>query len=549
MVEELGVEALAAGSHFHWPGDNPIKTPGLDNNLSADAEIIQSKWDGAVEPGLQLLATSQIGHTFTFLRERGIEAYIVGGFIRDFLMGRPSDDIDLAVKANSKTVAIELAGKLGGKFVPLDAERGIYRLVLEEKNGQLKIDISSVEKDIYRDLSRRDFTIDAMAFAIEPSNLKAIKSDGKITSGSIIDPFNGQADLKSHILRAVDKSVFLNDPARLLRAYRLAAEMGLTIDENTEGLIQENSLLVKNVAGERIREELLGILSRKRTEESLRKMDSLGLLDNLFPELTPAKGVAQPGWHVYDVFEHSLATVYESERILQSQLIERQSDPLLSYLNWDRDTDEYFKEEIAQGSPRYALSKLAGLFHDIAKPQTKSLTQDGFAHFYGHTKIGADITRAIMERLRFSNREMDLVEIMVENHLRPTQMGDGSGDGRPGKKAIYRFFRDTKDASLDILCLSLADYLASKGKEVDRKDWQAKVDAVHYILKTHNEMQIVTKTPRLLNGHDLMKEFSLSPGPVLGDLLEKVEEARVLGQISTKEEALSFVGKILKEKK
>lgn len=547
MVEELRVEALAPGSYFHWPGDNPIKTPRLNGQLSSYTAIIYSKGGKAEALGLQHLVIPQISHLFSFLKEESIEAYIVGGFVRDSFLERACKDIDLAVKADSKTVAVELAGSIGCSFVPLDVERGIYRLVLGEKDRQLYIDISAIEGDIYRDLSRRDFAIDAMALPVDSSTLKTILSEGKMTAGDIVDPFNGQSDLKSRVIRAIDERVFLSDPARLLRAFRLAAEIDFVIDKETEQLIRKSCHLVGNVAGERVREELLGILSCKKTEESLRKMDSLGLLDELFPELAPAKGVSQPGWHVYDVFDHSLATVYEVEHLLQSGSEERRQDPLLSCLHWDEQTEEHFKEEIAPGSQRYALNKLAGLLHDVAKPQTKTLTPDGgHAHFYGHTNIGAEISRSIMERIRFSNREIDLVEVIIDNHLRPTQMGDVAGDGKPTKKAVYRFFRDTKDVSLDILYLSLADYLASKGKDVDRKEWQENVDLVHYILKTHKEMQVVTITPRLIDGHEVMNKFSLSAGPLIGELLEKVEEARALGQISTKEEALSLVGKLLK---
>ncbi len=517
MVEEPGLEALAPGSHFHWPGDNPVETPGL------------------------------ISQVFAFLNGKGVEAYIVGGFIRDTLLGRPSEDIDLAVKADSRTLALELAETIGFTFVPLDAERGVYRLVYGEKGSQFEIDISTIRGDINRDLSERDFTIDAMALPAGLSILQTVISDGKIAAGSIIDPFQGQLDLQRRILRAVSEDAFDNDPARLLRAFRLAAEMSFSIDKGTEELIRRSAHLVKNVAGERIREELLAVLRGRGTVDSLKRMDSLGLMDELFPELAPAKGVSQPGWHVYDVFVHSMVTVGESERILQSGAEERQRDPLLSYLEWDEEAERHFREEVAPGSTRCALNKLAGLFHDVAKPQTRTLTPEGFAHFYGHTTMGAEASRRILERLRFSNREINLVGIIVENHLRPTQMGDASGDGRPSKKAVYRFFRDTGEASLDVLYLSLADFLASKGEEVRREDWQANVDNVHYVLKTHKEMRAVTKAPRVLNGHDLIKEFSLSPGPLLGELLGKVEEARALGRISTRAEALVFVKGMLKD--
>ena len=255
----------------------------------------------------------------------------------------------------------------------------------------------------------------------------------------------------------VSRTAFQDDPARLLRAVRLAAEYGFTIDEETEALIQAQSQLICQVAGERVREELCRLLSIPNSAPFLYYLDRLGLLTAIFPELEPTKGVEQPWEHFWDVFHHSIETVAAVERLLKVE--ESEQDPALSLVPHFPVLMKPLKE-VGSSITRSTLLKLAALLHDIAKPQTKSLEPSGRARFLGHTKEGAEIAGYILQRLRFSNREIRTVQKMIESHLRPWQMG---GDGKPTHRAIYRFFRDTGEASTDIIFLSLADFLATQG--------------------------------------------------------------------------------------
>jgi poly(A) polymerase len=170
------------------------------------------------------------------------------------------------------------------------------------------------------------------------------------------------------------------------------------------------------------------------------------------------------------------------------------------------------------------------------------MDSDGRARFLGHPQEGAAVTAAIMERLRFSNREIKLVELLVRYHLRPTQM---SNEGLPTDRAIYRYFRDTGEAGIDLLFLCLADHLATRGMFLDVDQWREHTRMTVYVLKKHMEEETITAPPKLIDGHDIMGTFGLEPGPKLGMLLENLREAQAAGEISTRERALDYIGRLL----
>jgi len=198
--------------------------------------------------------------------------------------------------------------------------------------------------------------------------------------------------------------------------------------------------------------------------------------------------------------------------------------------------------EVSSGSTRRLLLKLAALLHDIAKPQTKAIDESGRMRFLGHAQEGAAIAVNILERLRFSSKEVKLVEAMVRHHLRPVQM---SHNELPSRRAIYRYFRDTGEAGIDILFLSLADHLAARGPHLNLADWQEHAKMVNYVLAQCFQEENLVVPPKLIDGHDLVNIFSMSPGPRIGEFLEAVRETQAAGEIATREEALSFVDSLL----
>ena len=178
----------------------------------------------------------------------------------------------------------------------------------------------------------------------------------------------------------------------------------------------------------------------------------------------------------------------------------------------------------------------------FAKPQTKAIDAGGRLRFLGHATEGAIITANILERLRFSAKEVKLIETVVKHHLRPGQM---SQDELPSRRAIYRYFRDTAEAGIDTLFLSLADHLATRGPNLDLAAWQEHTRIVAYVIGQHFEPTDTARPARLVDGHDIINIFSITPGPKIGEILEAVREAQASGEVTSREAALSFIDKLL----
>ncbi len=467
------------------------------------------------------------------LAKKHIPAYIVGGFIRDTLLGRPTADIDIGVDADALAVAIDVADSLDAKYVALDDINLVGRVILPD--GKWQIDFSTLQGDIHQDLARRDFTIDAMALEL----------DAEFSAKNIIDPFHGRDDLRRRSIKAVSEIIFQEDAVRLLRAVRLAAELDFTIEGATEKLIAKSSSLIAGVAAERVREELLPILNLSRAGQRLFYLDKLGLLTTLIPELTATKGVEQPEEHAWDVFEHSIQTVATTEFVLRESPWEYAGKKVLTAVPWSDELKKHFDREISSGSTARSMLKLAALLHDIAKPQTKTTDGDR-TRFLGHADIGAETAAAIMERLRFSKREIQLVSLLIKYHLRPTQM---SNECMPTNRAIYRYFRDTGEAGIDLLYLCLADHLAARAASLDLNLWQEHCRMTEYILEKHSNEVVLSAPPKIFDGNDIIRMFKLKPGPKIGKLLEELHEAQASGDITTREQAAAYIGKLLSEKK
>ena len=467
------------------------------------------------------------------LIQHNCQAYVVGGFVRDWLLGRETADIDIAVNGDALSVAQEVAKAIDGRYVLLDEANKVARVVVVGDDQPWHLDFTSFSNGIENDLERRDFTIDAMAMELQG-----------LVSGSpqLIDPSSGKSDLKTGLVRTVSQRIFEEDAARLLRAVRLAAELGFKIEPMTESLIRQNCQLARLVPGERLREELLRLLALPGSGDLVRYLDELALLAEIIPELDEMKGVEQPKEHYWDVFNHSVETVTTVEFLLRESQWKYGKGDLLVVTPWSEEISRHFDEDVSSGSNRRLLLKLSGLLHDVAKPATKTVDDTGKMRFLGHAKQGAAMAAAILDRLRFSSREIRLVENLIYHHLRPAQIAN---DGLPTSRAIYRYFRDTEGAGIDVLFLALADYLATHGPRLDIEEWQQHNQLISYILTEHFKQQAEVLPVKLIDGHDLMDAFGLSPGPLIGELLTEVREAQVAGELSTREEAIALVRKEL----
>ena len=487
---------------------------------------------GMVEKERRLTVDAKIFETLSrvmaFLSQRSVESYLTGGFVRDALLGRPSADIDIVVGGGAMRLASELASAFEGKYVPLDETNEIARVVLSGQRP-VHIDLSTMHGSIKQDLALRDFTIDAVAL-----DLGEIEEP----SPTFVDPYGGRQDMERRLVRSISEEAFSRDPARLLRGPRLVAELGFCLDSETKAQIKRHHQLIAGVAAERVRDELCRLLVVPKAAESLRLLDELGLLLVIIPELAATKGVQQPKEHFWDVFEHSIETVAAVEFLLRIEGSAYYAEQALAFAPWLPELKGYFEEEVSSGHNRKTLLKLAALLHDLAKPRTKFIDEKGKMRFLGHAKDGAAVASDIMARLRFSSREKEMVGEMVAHHMRPGQI---MGEGLPTRRAIYRYFRDTGEVGIDTIFLNLADHLAARGPRLDLEDWQEHAQNMAYVLEERLREESIVLPSKLINGNDLIDIMGLRPGPQIGVLLEAVREAQAAGEITTREEALSYV--------
>ncbi len=481
-------------------------------------------------------ASSLLGNLKDILDERGIDCYVVGGFVRDGLLGRLNRDIDVVVAEDAASVASDVALAFDARLVPLDDINQTARVVVKRAESHWHLDFATMRGTIEDDLRDRDFTINAIAVSLA-------ETSAGWSHIRIIDPLDGERDLRSATIRAASEDAFRKDPARLLRAVRFAATLGFSVDSSTKALLQRDAALVSTVAPERLLDELGRILDTPRAYISFRSLDRMGLLALLMPELASARGVTQPKEHFWDVFEHSLETVGTVERLLRQQE-GSEEDRLLETVPWSPAIEEHFAEVIAGGRTRAALLKLAGLLHDLGKPGAKTVEENGRMRFLGHPREGAGMAAELMKRLRFSNREIEMVRLMTEHHMRPGYL---ARDEIPTRRAIYRYFRDTGDVGIDTLFLGLADHLAARGPTLDPDEWRRHTETTQYVLSKWFEERATVMPPKLIDGHILIDRLGLTPGPQIGDLLEAVREAQAAGEIETADGALELAKKLLEE--
>jgi putative nucleotidyltransferase with HDIG domain len=462
----------------------------------------------------------------------GREAYVVGGTVRDVLLGRETRDVDLAVGGDALAWARSVADALGAHFVVLDDENAVARVVLSEGAAAEYIDVAALQGSLDQDLRRRDFTVDALAVPL----------GGR----EIIDVCGGLADLDACIVRMNAPGVLDADPLRLLRAVRIAAELEFEVEPATMDAIRARAVSVNAAAAERRRDELARILALADTHGALRTLDRAGLLDALLPELAEGRGVSQPEqFHAYDVFEHNLRTVRAMDQMLGAGGGWLAGEVWRTF-GWCADElRAYLGEEMSEGRSRATLLKLAALLHDIAKPRTRSVDPDGRVRFFGHADEGAAMARLIMRRFRFSSRETAFVALLVAEHLRPVQLAR-VGEV-PTRRALYRFFRDLGDAAPAVLLLALADGAAARGPALTRAAWSRQVAYMNSLLVRSREEEGIVHPPRLLTGHDIMSTLGVPEGPAIGRLLEALQEAQAAGEVQDRDQALAFVRALARE--
>jgi len=454
--------------------------------------------------------------------------YLVGGTVRDLFTLRKSAenvDWDFAFSSDALKLGKTVARNLKGAYVELDKKSKTSRVVVKQKGKIHVLDFSTFRAPTLKgDLNRRDFTVNTLCISLEDL------FNGKKGKTRIIDYFNAQDDIKCGLVRMVQKRVFKEDPLRILRGFSLCAQFGFTFDEKTLMQASIDARTLKKVAAERKREELKKILTSSCAHDQITEMDRRNILEVVLPQVCKLKDIDQGGFHHLDVWEHSLETLAQFEKLLKN--ISRKISK-----EFAAKTRDYLKQEISCGHNRLWIVKLACILHDIGKPSTRVVSQDGRVHFYSHEKIGAKMVCDIADELRLSSKESRILKTLVLYHLRAGQLVNR----KPSNRAKFRFFRDTGDEALSILLLTLADRLAMQGVLSRKKTFIFLDKEIYQMIKSFfkDKEENKTKTP-LLSGNQLMKLLKISQGPVVGKILETLQEARALKQINTQRQARSL---------
>ena len=426
------------------------------------------------------------------LEKAGFEAYIVGGCVRDLLRSVAPKDWDITTIAKPEEILkIFPDGKyenvFGTVIVPIKNKQGETEDAVEITTYRSEQGYSDrrhpdrvvFEQELDKDLSRRDFTVNALVLKSAESQIPISKQISnykfQITKDWIlIDLFGGQKDLKKRIIRAVGEPVdrFKEDALRMMRAIRLACELGFTIEPKTERAIKKMAGGIKFIANERIRDELMKILQSDRSYDGIMRLHNLKLLQYIIPELERGIGVDQCKHHIYSVFKHSLLSL----KHCPSQ-------------DW--------------------RVRLAALMHDIAKPQTKRFI-GGDATFYNHDIVGAKITKKIMRRLRFSNEDINKATVLIRNHMFYYNVGDVTAS------SVRRLIKKVGEENLkDLIDLRIADRLGSgvpKAKPY-------KLRHLEYMMKKVRQDPLSVKMLKI-NGDELMELLKIKPGMKIGAILD-----------------------------
>jgi len=418
--------------------------------------------------------------------EQGVRAWAVGGFVRDHLLGRPHPDLDVVVEGGDALKLAERFAELAGTRKPVLFPRfGTAQVTW----GDRLVEFATARAESYlpesrkpevrpatleADLERRDFTVNALLMDLD---------------GQVHDPLGrGRADLEARVLRTPREpdQTFDDDPLRMLRAIRFAAQLGFELAPDLLPAMRglRDRLRPPVLSVERTADELRKMLVSERPALALELMEAAGLLEVVLPELAACRGVEQRGYHHADVYQHTLETV--------------------------------------AATPPRLTERLAALFHDVGKP----VTAGGDGSFHGHDLKGAEMAMEALGRLRFSNAETERVARLVRLHLRPVFYESTWSDA-----AVRRLARDAGDLREPLLALARADIAASDYPHPEKLDELE--DRLRAVLE---ESPSRIRVP--VSGEDVMRELKLPPGPEVGRIKEKIEDLVLEGELEPDRQAI-----------
>ncbi|HEY1591673.1 MAG TPA: HD domain-containing protein [Solirubrobacteraceae bacterium] len=446
-------------------------------------------------------------------------AWLVGGTVRDRLLGRPTSDYDIALDGDPGETARSLARRVGGHPFELSEHFGVWRVVARDRSWQLDL-LPLTGRSIEDDLANRDLTVNAIA---QP-----------LADGEPVDPFGGLRDLRERTLRMVSAGAFDSDPLRVLRLARLACELDFVVEPQTAATAAASAPGLGDVAPERVFAELKRLIASDEAVRGIRLLEELGIAQVVLPELFELHGIEQNRFHHLDVHAHTL------EVLAATIALER--DPQAMLGEHAAAVDDYMRRPLANELTRWQALRFGSLLHDIAKPQTRGVTAEGRVTFFGHDAAGSETSRELLRRLRASERLIEYVAALTRHHLR---LGFLVHEMPLSRRAVYRYLRACEPVPVDVTVLSVADRLATRG---DRSE-----EAIAKHLELAEQMlgealRFEADPPRPpIRGDELARELGLRPGPELGKILAELEEASFAAEVVTREDAIELARGLLRD--
>ncbi len=431
----------------------------------------------------------------------------------------------MAVTGDAIGMARSFADAMGGAFYVMDEEFDVARIIVEQDGTRQTVDFARMRGEtIEQDLATRDFSINAMAFDL---------SGGLAAESELIDPFNGRDDIDLRRIRSISRDVFDNDPVRLLRAVRFEASLGFALDPITETLVRREARKLVDAPPERVRDEFYKIISAENCARHIRRLDDLGLLQFVLPEVAELKGVAQSLPHTYDVFTHALHTLDALEQMQRGGYLDLAEGAFATQLSLHMATN------VSSGHTRGNLLRVGTLLHDVGKPLVQRAEPGGRIRFTEHEQVGTEIAERTLRRLRFSNDEISLLTTIISEHMLPLELASGPA---LTDLAVYRYFRTTGDAGVDLAVHAWCD-LRARSAEALPLEIDASLQSViaRLLDRYYHARDKVVEPPALVNGRDVIEIGSIPQGPLVGECLEALREAQATGQVQSRDQALEFV--------
>jgi tRNA nucleotidyltransferase/poly(A) polymerase len=444
-------------------------------------------------------------------------AWLVGGALRDRLLGRPTNDFDVVVAAEPQPVAQALARGARAYAFALSERFGVWRVVSRREHWQ--VDVLPLEgESIEADLARRDFTVNAIA---EP-----------VQGGERVDPFEGLRDLADRRLRMVGPDAFQRDPLRTMRLARLASELGFSVDPATQAAAGAAAAGLGSVAPERVFTELKRIVASEHALDGLELLSAVDATSVVLPELAGLRGVEQSRYHHLDVYDHTRAVVAE--------VISLERDPEPAFGEQASAVLRFLAQPLGDDLSRSQALRFAALMHDIAKPLTRDVTPEGRVTFIGHDHAGAELSMAMLGRLRASERLSQYVGALTKHHLR---LGFLVHHAPLDRRGIYRYLDATSPVQVDVIALSVADRLATRGSGSE-KAITKHLELARQLLR--DAFAWLADPPRPpLRGDELAHALGIGPGPEIGWILGQLQEDFFAGEVETPEDAVARARELL----